>query len=299
MKSAQSADETARPPGGRYAGKAASTRQEERRKKLLAAGIRLMGRQGYAATSIDAVCSEAGLTKRYFYESFASSEALLVESFRVVTREFLTSIMHATAPHLGNSRTLVRAGLEQTFGYVRQHPDEARLIMIEATSVRSQLGTLYGSSYDEFVKLLVGFTKPFLPGKGPGDAILAAQAMGADLAYIGSAFIATHEARAPEAYKQAIVEGSSDDIVYSSLFTGVHGNYLRGSIVNAGLDPENLAVSDASKMNFSGGESKKAWKDIWGCGQGIGHIKQVLPAREVVARLAAEYQAARQRLALG
>lgn len=179
MKSAQSDTDTARPQGGRYAGKAASTRQAERRKKLLAAGIRLIGRQGYAATSIDAVCSEAGLTKRYFYESFASSEELLVEAYRVVTREFLMSIMQATAPHLGDSRTLVRAGLQQTFGYVRQHPDKARLIMIEAISVRSQLGTLYGSSYDEFVKLLVGFTKPFLPGKGPGDAILAVMARGA------------------------------------------------------------------------------------------------------------------------
>jgi nitronate monooxygenase len=132
-----------------------------------------------------------------------------------------------------------------------------------------------------------------------GGAVLAAQAMGADFAYIGSAFIATEEARAVEGYKQMIVESSSDDIVYSNLFTGVHGNYLKGSIVAAGLDPENLAVSDASKMNFSGGESKKAWKDIWGCGQGIGHIKQVVPARELVERLAREYRAARERLALG
>ena len=100
-----------------------------------------------------------------------------------------------------------------------------------------------------------------------GGAILAAQAMGADFAYIGSAFIATEEARAAEEYKQAIVEASSDDIVYSNLFTGVHGNYLAPSIRNAGLDPENLPESDASKMNF-GGDAKKAWKDIWGCGQG-------------------------------
>ena len=131
-----------------------------------------------------------------------------------------------------------------------------------------------------------------------GDAVLAAQAMGADFAYIGSAFIATDEARAAEGYKQMIVDSTSDDIVYSNLFTGVHGNYLKGSIVNAGLDPENLAESDSSKMSFSGGESKKAWKDIWGCGQGIGHIRRVQPAGELVARLAAEYAAARQRLAL-
>ena len=131
-----------------------------------------------------------------------------------------------------------------------------------------------------------------------GGAVLAAQAMGADLAYIGSAFIATEEARASEAYKQAIVEGTSDDIVYSNLFTGVHGNYLKPSIRAAGLDPDNLPESDPSKMSFGGGEGSKskAWKDIWGCGQGIGAVDKVVPARELVARLAREYQAARQRL---
>lgn len=130
-----------------------------------------------------------------------------------------------------------------------------------------------------------------------GGAILAAQAMGADLAYIGSAFIATDEARASDEYKQAIVEGTSDDIVYSNLFTGVHGNYLKRSIRAAGLDPDKLPESDPSKMNFGGGESaKKAWKDIWGSGQGIGAIDKVVPACELVARLAAEYEAARQRL---
>jgi nitronate monooxygenase len=131
-----------------------------------------------------------------------------------------------------------------------------------------------------------------------GDAVLAAQAMGADFAYIGSAFIATDEAQAAEGYKQMIVDSQAADIVYSNLFTGVHGNYLRGSIANAGLDPDNLPVSDASKMNFGGGGSKKAWKDIWGCGQGIGAVKQVLPTRELVARLRREYDAARARLAL-
>jgi nitronate monooxygenase len=131
-----------------------------------------------------------------------------------------------------------------------------------------------------------------------GGAVLAAQAMGADLAYIGSAFIATEEARASEAYKQAIVECSSDDIVYSSLFTGVHGNYLKPSIRAAGLDPDNLPESDPSKMSFGGGEGSKskAWKDIWGCGQGIGVVDKVVPARELVARLAREYQEARRRL---
>ncbi|HSV70727.1 MAG TPA: nitronate monooxygenase family protein [Methylibium sp.] len=131
-----------------------------------------------------------------------------------------------------------------------------------------------------------------------GGAVLAAQAMGADFAYIGSAFIATDEARAVEGYKQAIVEGTSDDIVYSSLFTGVHGNYLKPSIRNAGLDPDQLPDGDPSKMDFGGGDSaKKAWKDIWGCGQGIAAVREVLPAGRLVERLAAEYHGARQRLA--
>ena len=131
-----------------------------------------------------------------------------------------------------------------------------------------------------------------------GDAVLAAQAMGADFAYMGSLFIATLEARASEAYKQCIVDSNSDDIVYSNLFTGVHGNYLAASIRNAGLDPEHLPESDPSTMNF-GGNAVKAWKDIWGCGQGIGAVKSIQPTAEVVARLRREYQAARERLALG
>jgi nitronate monooxygenase len=129
-----------------------------------------------------------------------------------------------------------------------------------------------------------------------GGAILAAQAMGADFAYIGSAFIATHEARAADAYKQAIVECTSDDIIYSNLFTGVHGNYLAPSIRAAGLDPEHLPESDPSKMNFGGGAAAKAWKDIWGCGQGIGAIHEVTSAADLVARLRREYEAARARL---
>ena len=130
-----------------------------------------------------------------------------------------------------------------------------------------------------------------------GDAVLAAQAMGADFAYIGSAFIATHEARAAEAYKQAIVDCNSDDIVYSNLFTGVHGNYLAPSIKAAGLDPSNLPVSDPSTMNF-GGDAKKAWKDIWGCGQGIGAVDAVVSTADFVAQLKRQYAAARARLAL-
>ena len=131
-----------------------------------------------------------------------------------------------------------------------------------------------------------------------GDSILAAQAMGADLGYIGSAFIATKEARAEEDYKQCLVDSTAEDIVYSNLFTGVHGNYLKPSIVNAGLDPDNLPDSDPSKMNFgSGGNTeKKAWKDIWGSGQGIAAIKDVPSAAEYIERLEQEYNNAFDRL---
>jgi nitronate monooxygenase len=134
-----------------------------------------------------------------------------------------------------------------------------------------------------------------------GGAILAAQACGADFAYIGSAFIATDEARAVDGYKQMIADCNSDDIVYSNFYTGVHGNYLKGSIRNAGMDPDNLPDSDPSKMNFGTGEganAAKAWKDIWGCGQGIGSIKSVVPAAELIARFKREYAEARARLAL-
>ena len=130
-----------------------------------------------------------------------------------------------------------------------------------------------------------------------GGAVLAAQAMGADLAYVGSAFIATEEANATEAYKQAIVDGRADDIVYTNLFTGVHGNYLKASIIQAGLDPDHLPESDPSKMNFGGGSAKsKAWRDIWGSGQGIGAVKSVVGAAALVDRLKQEYAAAQARI---
>lgn len=133
-----------------------------------------------------------------------------------------------------------------------------------------------------------------------GGAVLAAQAMGADLAYVGSAFIATLEANASDAYKQGLVAGSADDVVYTDFVTGVRGNYLRQSIVAAGLDPENLPASDPSKMDFAAATSgKKAWKDVWGCGQGIGAIVDVPGAEELVERLRREYEAARARLRLG
>ena len=131
-----------------------------------------------------------------------------------------------------------------------------------------------------------------------GRSVLAAQAMGADFAYVGSAFIATEEARAVDAYKQAIVDGTSDDIVYSSYFTGVHGNYLKPSIRAAGLDPDRLPEADPGRMNF-GGDDEKVWKDIWGCGQGIGGVKRVMPVSELVGQLRDEYRAALGRLPLG
>ena len=129
-----------------------------------------------------------------------------------------------------------------------------------------------------------------------GEAVLAAQAMGADLAYVGSAFIATPEARASDEYKQAIVASNAADIVYSDLFTGIHGNYLRASIVAAGLDPENLPAPGAEAMNFQSASGAKAWRDIWGSGQGVGAVDAILPAGELVAKLAEEYQAAKARL---
>jgi len=133
-----------------------------------------------------------------------------------------------------------------------------------------------------------------------GRSILAAQALGADLAYMGTRFIATKEANAPASYKDALVEAASGgDIVYSNLFTGVHGNYLRSSVVAAGMDPDNLPVSDKSKMNFgSGGNAKqKAWRDIWGAGQGVGQIGDAPTVEELVTRLESEYHAAKRALA--
>lgn len=134
-----------------------------------------------------------------------------------------------------------------------------------------------------------------------GGAVLAAQAMGADFAYIGSAFIATDEARASEDYKTMVTQSNSDDIVYSSFYTGVHGNYLKGSIKNAGMDPDALPNGDPTQMNFASGEgerSAKAWKDIWGCGQGIGVIRDVVPVSSLVSRWRDEYRSAQARLGL-
>ena len=154
---------------------------------------------------------------------------------------------------------------------------------------------------------LVGEVRKFFNGPialsgsiATGDAILSAQAMGADFAYIGSRWLATKESNVDEAYRQAIVESSAADIIYTNLFTGVHGNYLKKSIAAAGLDPDNLPVADKTAMNFgSGGGSKaKAWRDIWGAGQGVGLMDDVPTVAELVERLKSEYHAARQRLAI-
>jgi nitronate monooxygenase len=132
-----------------------------------------------------------------------------------------------------------------------------------------------------------------------GSAVLAAQAMGADFAYIGSAFIPTHEARAPDRYKDMIVESAAKDIVYSSLFTGVHGNYLSPSVAAAGMDPNSLPDGDKATMNFRAGEGSKAkaWKDVWGSGQGIGAVQKRMGAGEYIAQLKREYEEARAKLA--
>jgi len=151
---------------------------------------------------------------------------------------------------------------------------------------------------------LVGEVRKFFDGPialsgaiATGDAILAAQAMGADFAYIGSRWLATQEANVSDAYRDAIVESSAADVIYTNLFTGVHGNYLKKSIVAAGLDPDNLPVSDKSKMSFGAG-SAKAWRDIWGAGQGVGLMEDVPTVAQMVARLQGQYQAARGRLGL-
>ncbi|MCC7547438.1 MAG: nitronate monooxygenase [Burkholderiales bacterium] len=131
-----------------------------------------------------------------------------------------------------------------------------------------------------------------------GDGILAAEALGADFAYIGTRFIATEEANAAQAYKQMILDTTAADVLYTPYFTGVHGNYLKPSIAAAGLDPDNLPAADKTKMDFGSNAGPKTWKDIWGAGQGVGNIDEVLPAAQLVARMRSEYQAARRRIAV-
>jgi nitronate monooxygenase len=170
-------------------------------------------------------------------------------------------------------------------------------IIAVATGAGGHAGTL--SPFALIEEIRAWFDGPLILSGAiaTGRAVLAAQAMGADLGYIGSPFIATQEANASEAYKQGIVDGRASDIVYSSLFTGVHGNYLRRSIAAAGLDPDKLPEGDLKTMDFGGNAAAKAWRDIWGSGQGIGAIDAVLPTADYVARLAREYSEARDRLA--
>ena len=169
-------------------------------------------------------------------------------------------------------------------------------LILVCTGAGGHAGRLNPFAFTQEVRQWFGGPLALSGAIANGGAVLAAQAAGADLAYVGSPFIATAEANAVDAYKQAVVDGRADDIVYSNLFTGVHGNYLRGSIVAAGLDPDALPESDHSAMNF--GSGAKAWKDIWGAGQGIGVVDAILPAADRIARMAAEYQAACVRLSL-
>lgn len=174
----QPRESTQRRTSGQYAGKAAATRQRERRTKLMAAGIELIGREGFAGTSINAVCAQAGLTKRYFYEAFASNEDMLIQAYRAVAADMLKSISRKTSPHLNDSRKLVQAGIRAAFEYVAAEPLKARLMFIEAQSVRGQLGRVYVESMNGFVELLLAFTKPFLLPNTTTDAELRVMARG-------------------------------------------------------------------------------------------------------------------------
>ncbi|OJF92691.1 NAD(P)H-dependent flavin oxidoreductase [Pararhizobium antarcticum] len=168
-----------------------------------------------------------------------------------------------------------------------------------ATGAGGHAGTL--SPFALIQEIRAWFDGPLLLSGAiaTGGAVLAAQAMGADMAYIGSPFIATNEARASEAYKQSIVDSSASDIVYSNYFTGIHGNYLKPSILAAGMDPDHLPEADPSKMDFEAATTgAKAWKDIWGCGQGIGAVTEITSVEGLVGRLDREYQDARRRLSL-
>jgi AcrR family transcriptional regulator len=169
---------TPSPTQRQYAGKDAALRKKERKDQLIKASIHLIGRDGFAAVSIDAICAEAGLTKRYFYEAFSDREALLTAAYERAANEFLQSILAAAAPHLQDSRRLVRAGLTETFGFIKRNPDKARLMMIEAMSVRGQLGKVYGKRYDDFVNLLLEFTRPLLAQTAPDERIFKVLAKG-------------------------------------------------------------------------------------------------------------------------
>lgn len=184
-----------------YAGKSAQERQQERKKQLVDAAVVLFGDHGFAATTIDAVCAEACLTKRYFYEAFESREALLTASYQTATQDFLGHILKDTTPQLKDAKQLVRTGLESTFGFVKANPHKARLIMVEAMAVRGHLGNVYGDRYDDFVGLLLDFTRPFLTKPAPPERefrVIAKGMVGA-IMHLCQNWIATN-------YKQPIEE---------------------------------------------------------------------------------------------
>jgi len=162
-----------------YGGKSAEERQTARKRALVEAAVQLFGTQGFAAVSIDAICAEAGLTKRYFYQTFPSREALFTAAYESATRDYMQSILAAVSPHLLDARKLVRAGLEESFGFVQRNPVKARLILIEAMTVRGQLGEMYGERYDAFVDLMLQFTRPFLSGPKVPDKVLRVMAKSA------------------------------------------------------------------------------------------------------------------------
>lgn len=170
-------DSDIKPPRA-YGGKSADERKQLRKDTLVESSVRLFGEHGFAAVSIDLICAEAGLTKRYFYEAFPSREALLTEAYESVTREYFEAIIVKMAPHLDNAPKLVRAGLEETFGFVRRNPGKARLMMIEAMTVRGQLGEMYSARYDDFVDLLLHVTRPLLGKKAPPDKVFRVMAKG-------------------------------------------------------------------------------------------------------------------------
>lgn len=188
-----------------YAGKAAAERQQERRQRLITAGVTLIGRDGFSTVTIDAVCAEAGLTKRYFYEAFPHRDSLLTAAYESVTQEFLQAILVGTMPHLHDARALIQAGLIETFGFVKRHPDKGRLLMVEAMSVRGQLSVVFSQRYEDFVTLLMDFTRPLLGQKAPPETLLniMAKAMVGAIIHLCQGWIAT-DFKQPE---QELIEG--------------------------------------------------------------------------------------------
>lgn len=207
------ADDSSIKPARPYAGKSAQERQNARRLALVDAAVRLFGEQGFSAVSIDMICAEAALTKRYFYEAFASREALLTAAYESVTREYFQAILVKMTPHMADAPKLVRAGLKETFGFVRRNPVKARLMMVEAMNVRGQLGDMYGARYDDFVDLLLQVTRPLLGRQAPSDKVfrVMAKAVVGALIHLCQNWIATDFAQPVD----ELVEGTE------RLFAGV------------------------------------------------------------------------------